>query len=426
MRVRTESAAALAERGTRLAESGRLTEAIPWLEEAVSLEPTPAFLANLAVAYARSGQDAQAEQAFRRALQAAPDDRFLLEDFAAFTTRRGPGSGVRLVTPADADACQSSSSGRVEDLSTGAGGLSASWLVAPQSWKGATECARATIHGVTEYARHRLRKRETYARWAAREQAWYDAGAAAFPGFCAVCQESRAFAIMRDARTAAEAHARINWRETLTCPACGLNNRIRAVLHLVTGELGASPASRIYVAEQATPAYTWLRRHYSRVVGSEYVDAALPGGSITAEGLRHEDLTALSFPAASFDFVLALDIFEHVPDYAAALRDCCRVLGPGGCLVLTVPFAPLSFDHCIRASVDGAGCVIHHLPPEYHGDPVRQDGCLCYQVFGWRLLSDLRRAGFADAAAHLYWAETYGYLGGEQILFVATKGPDAR
>jgi SAM-dependent methyltransferase len=402
-----------------------LDEAIPWLEEAVSLEPAVTFLANLAIAYARSGQDAQAERAFCRALQLAPDDQLLLEDFATFTARRRPGSTARLVDPAEPQPHQSVLSIGGESASTRAGESCAPWLAAPPGWPGTTECADAGIGSVTEYAQHRLRKRETYMRWAAREQAWSHADVTSLPGFCGVCREPQAFAIVRGVGTAADGGADINWRETLTCPGCGLNNRSRAALHFVTEKLRASPASRIYIAEQATPVYAWLRQRFPHIVGSEYVDATLRSGSVTAEGLRHEDLTALSLPTARFDFVMAFDIFEHVPDYAAGFRECCRVLGPGGRLVVTVPFAPLSFDHCVRASLDGAGRVIHHLPAEYHGDPVRRDGCLCYQVFGWQLLADLRRAGFTDVVAHLYWAETYGYLGGEQALFVATKRVDA-
>ena len=54
------------------------------------------------------------------------------------------------------------------------------------------------------------------------------------------------------------------------------------------------------------------------------------------------DITAIPEPAASFDAVLCTEVFEHLPDPLAALREFARLLKPGGCLVLTAPFCSLT------------------------------------------------------------------------------------
>jgi SAM-dependent methyltransferase len=50
------------------------------------------------------------------------------------------------------------------------------------------------------------------------------------------------------------------------------------------------------------------------------------------------DVQALPFRDGAFDAVKATEILEHVPEPAAALRECGRVLRAGGHLVATVPF----------------------------------------------------------------------------------------
>lgn len=45
----------------------------------------------------------------------------------------------------------------------------------------------------------------------------------------------------------------------------------------------------------------------------------------------------LPFPAASFDVAISLDVFEHIPDSDAHLREVARVLRPGGAYLIQTP-----------------------------------------------------------------------------------------
>jgi SAM-dependent methyltransferase len=49
------------------------------------------------------------------------------------------------------------------------------------------------------------------------------------------------------------------------------------------------------------------------------------------------DLLHLPFPDGCFDLVTALDVLEHIEDHVGALRECARVLAPGGRMFIFVP-----------------------------------------------------------------------------------------
>ncbi len=49
------------------------------------------------------------------------------------------------------------------------------------------------------------------------------------------------------------------------------------------------------------------------------------------------DITRIPIADGSFDVVLCTEVFEHIPDPIAALRELARLLKPGGALILTVP-----------------------------------------------------------------------------------------
>lgn len=61
-----------------------------------------------------------------------------------------------------------------------------------------------------------------------------------------------------------------------------------------------------------------------------------PAGSVRLTRLQ-PGWTALPFSARAFDVVVASSVLEYVDEPSAVLRECSRVLRPGGVAVLTVP-----------------------------------------------------------------------------------------
>lgn len=240
------------------------------------------------------------------------------------------------------------------------------------------------------------------------------------PGYCWVC--ARFSQLHVDYSYLIEGVDKPNWREHLRCPSCRLNNRMRAAVHFLESALvvpASSPA--IYMTEHCTPIFNAMSRRYTNLEGSEFFGDEIPLGRANELGYRNEDLERLTYPSESFDIVMSLDVLEHVPHIERALAECQRVLRPGGTLLFSVPFYPERETNQVRATVDEAGVLTHHLPPEFHGDPLSNDGCLAYHRFGWQLLDQARAAGFEHATAIEFWSRGHGYLGRFNTLFVARR-----
>ena len=237
------------------------------------------------------------------------------------------------------------------------------------------------------------------------------------PGYCWVCHSLKAFAydwLYSDGRN-------VNWRERVVCPTCQLNNRLRLSVQTFERLVRDSHAA-IYITEQVTPLASHLTKHFPATVTSEYLGPQFSSGQVSSKGIRHEDVTALSFAECSFDYVLSFDVLEHVPDYRAALAEFFRVLRPGGCALLSVPFGLLYERNLVRARIETQGNIEHLLPAEYHGDPIDPNkGVLCYYHFGWELLQDLRKAGFSNVSLSMTWSLEFGHVGDEQLLISAQR-----
>jgi SAM-dependent methyltransferase len=241
------------------------------------------------------------------------------------------------------------------------------------------------------------------------------------PGFCFVCHKWTEFVSSWDFAHCVDGRLQLNWREQLRCPGCDLNNRMRASVHLLAEVVAPTRKSHIYATEQSTPLYRYLQKCFPRLVGSEYLEDGTGLGQTNSASLRNEDLTKLSFPDAHCDVILTFDVMEHIADYPAAVTECVRVLKPGGKMLFSVPFDAATIRNQVRARVDRDGTIEHLLAPEYHAHPRNPKGSLCFQRFGWEMFEQLRQAGFRNVWALCYYSPDYGYLGGEQLQFLAEK-----
>ena len=180
--------------------------------------------------------------------------------------------------------------------------------------------------------------------------------------------------------------------------------------------------SRIYSTEALTGFALFFPGLFPRFLGSAYAPSIAEQEAIFP--IVHQNLQALTFPAGCFDYVLSNDVLEHVPDLRASLRECARILLPGGVLVATFPFA-FNSDQTIQKATLEHGQVVNIMEPEYHGNPMRPaEGSLVFQIPGWSVIETARSEGFAYAYFLYISSQHHGILGGDLagiFVFIAAK-----
>ncbi len=197
-------------------------------------------------------------------------------------------------------------------------------------------------------------------------------------------------------------------RETLDCLRCRSNLRQRHLAQVLAQLYGEQDASgsmpaltsgirdrSVYLAQSFGPLHHVLSKLPGYVCSEYFPD--VPRGA-NQNGVRSEDLQSLTFANETFDLVITQEVFEHVREPDRAWREIFRVLKPGGIHLFTIPF--VTERKTVRRVVIRDDRDEFILPPEYHGDDVR-DG-LVYTDFGGDLLDGLRTIGFD---AQVIWLE---------------------
>lgn len=265
-------------------------------------------------------------------------------------------------------------------------------------------------------------------------------------GLCTVCGASSGFVfsswvlpreMVAELADPATVHA-YRQRESLFCRRCGSNLRVRRLAEVLLEEFGsrlpslaemigdpdfaARRIAEVNAIGSGGSMHAVLERH-PRLAYSEYRDGHVSGEVVN--GVRHEDMTALSYEDASFDLLLTSDTLEHVPEPQRAFGEARRVLRPGGRLVLTVPMLPLRDESVTRARIDANGTVELLVPPQLHGygsGPFRyvrrrEDAYLVFTDFGRDIVDQLEDVGFA---ARLAMGRAAGRRGEAECVVVGT------
>lgn len=198
------------------------------------------------------------------------------------------------------------------------------------------------------------------------------------PGFCPICRTDTVFSSNDD-----------NWygfRAFLFCNNCPVEPSVPRERAVALALHRLRPDWRNLIIHESSP----VERNLSVVLARDckcYLPTQLfpdvPRGTMRGR-YRCEDLEQQTFPDGSFDIVVTQDVYEHILDPAAATREIYRTLRPGGISILTTGI----WKHKVRTEqwakrLDDGSIQLLVNPPEYHGNPISDDGSLVTYKYGY-------------------------------------------
>lgn len=263
----------------------------------------------------------------------------------------------------------------------------------------------------------------------AQQERWLERGLFGSPpltmqGYCAVCDNTQPLHITAHHSSVSEQGGiQLAFSETGVCNRCRTNSRMRAAIHLLRS-LGCMPGSKVYLTEQCTNLYNALQNSFHNLTGSEFLGDKVPLGHTDEKGYRNEDIQALTFESETFDFVVSLDVLEHIPDSARATVELLRILKPGGTAILTFPFSPNRTTSLRRATLEtlptGLQQIRHIERPQYHGNPLLNGGSLVFQEFGFDIV-EMASALKCESLFVNYWSWRSLHLGSHRFSLILHK-----
>jgi SAM-dependent methyltransferase len=186
-------------------------------------------------------------------------------------------------------------------------------------------------------------------------------------GYCHCCRKEVFFVIHGD------------WlRDQYICDHCTSIPRQRHLQYVLDKHFEGWESHAIH---ESSPSCDFIPRYATNYTSSQFLPE-IPFGQTSDDGIRSENLEALTFASKSIDIFVTQDVFEHIffPDRAA--KEIARILTPGGIHIFTAPkFEKLAKSYP-RSLLDSNGTITHLFPPEYHGNPVGDGRALVTWHFG--------------------------------------------
>ncbi|WP_425090714.1 class I SAM-dependent methyltransferase [Tropicimonas sp. S265A] len=190
-----------------------------------------------------------------------------------------------------------------------------------------------------------------------------------FDGQCPVCQKSTTY------------RSKTDWfRDGLLCDHCKSIPRERAFAWCLNTFAPNWRAVKLHESSPVDRSISGIMmRQAEGYVGTHFYPEAALGEM--HNGFRCENLECMTFADESFDLHCHLDVLEHVNEPELCFREMERTLKPGGMMIFTTPVYEGKLKTERRARYTDTG-VEHLAEPEYHGNPINDEGALVTFHYG--------------------------------------------
>lgn len=261
-------------------------------------------------------------------------------------------------------------------------------------------------------------------------------------GYCNICGQYTCFRyyelikadsdLARSCEWDADVTQTINACNTLICSWCRSKFRVRAATDVLLKSFGDGKYRNLpqlisdlnrdinghKILETASTDGIFSKYENQTFLTKTEYFPEIPRGKMH-QGIRSEDLQALTFSDNYFDVIVSLDVFEHIANPWIAFKELLRVLKPQGTAIITTPIDSRLKHTKVRAEWQD-NKLIHHSPAAYHLDPLRKDGILVFTEFGMDLVQELQKQ---NIHAHLKCYQTAKRKREQFVLVIKKENP---
>jgi SAM-dependent methyltransferase len=190
-------------------------------------------------------------------------------------------------------------------------------------------------------------------------------------GYCSTCNQEVTFVAKND------------WlRDHFLCSKCGSIPRERVLMQTIEQFY---PNWRDLIIHETSPgnrgASVRLAQECKGYIPSQFFSDQKLGSD--HNGMKCENLEALTFGEESIDLHISQDVMEHIFHPDKAFQEIARTLKPGGAHIFTVPLVNKMKVSKLRAKLADDGSIEYIEKPIYHGNPIDPQGSLVTMDWGY-------------------------------------------